>query len=41
MGGFWGYPGADVAAIWVIGGLSACCLLCARLFVRGRFLPRR
>lgn len=34
MSEFWGYPYADVLAVVVIGGLSAVCLLCARLFVR-------
>jgi hypothetical protein len=36
MSSFWGYAGADELAIWVIGGLSLACLVCARLFVRGR-----
>lgn len=36
MSAFWGYPGADLAAMLTIGGLSLACLICARLFVRGR-----
>jgi hypothetical protein len=31
---FWGYPYADLLALAVIGGLSAACLLCARLYVK-------
>lgn len=34
MSEFWGYAGADVLAILVIGGASLICLLCARLFVK-------
>ena len=34
MSQFWGFPYADDLAILVIGGLSAACLICARLFVR-------
>lgn len=33
MSDFWGYAGADVLAFIVIGGASAVCLLCARVFV--------
>jgi hypothetical protein len=34
MSQFWGFPDADILAILVIGGLSAACLVCARLFVK-------
>ena len=34
MSAFWGYGGADLLAIAVIGGFSALCLVCARLFVK-------
>jgi hypothetical protein len=34
MSEFWGYAGADVLAILVIGGASLICLICARLFVK-------
>lgn len=34
MSGFWGYPYADVLAIVITTGLSAVCLLCARLYVK-------
>jgi hypothetical protein len=34
MSEFWGYPYADVLAIVAIAGLSAVCLLCARLYVK-------
>lgn len=34
MSAFWGYPYADVLAVLVIGGCSATCLVCARLFVK-------
>jgi hypothetical protein len=33
MSEFWGYAGADILAIIVIGGLSLACLICARMFV--------
>jgi hypothetical protein len=33
MNQFWGYAGADVLAVIVLGGLSILCLVCARLFV--------
>jgi len=33
MSSFWGYAGADVLAFLVIGGASALCLICARIFV--------
>lgn len=35
MSQFWGYAGADIAAVIVIAVLSLSCLVCARLFVRG------
>lgn len=35
MSEFWGYPYADVLAVIIIGGLSATCLLCAKLFLNG------
>ena len=35
MSPFWGFPGADTLAILIIGGLSAACLVCAKLFVKG------
>ena len=35
MSEFWGYPYADIAAIIIISGLSAICLLCAKLFLNG------
>lgn len=35
MSAFWGYAGADVLAIVVIGGASAICLACAIAFVKG------
>lgn len=35
MNTFWGYPGADMLAIAVIGAGSALCLLCAVWFVKG------
>jgi hypothetical protein len=35
MSAFWGYAGADVLAIVVIGGASALCLFCAVVFVKG------
>jgi len=34
MNEFWGYAGADVLSIVIIGGLSAACLICAWLFVK-------
>jgi hypothetical protein len=34
MSEFWGYPYADVLAVLVIGGFSAACLFCARVFVK-------
>lgn len=34
MNTFWGYAGADLLAILVIGVASAACLASARLFVR-------
>lgn len=34
MSQFWGYAGADMAAVVVIAVLSLSCLVCARLFVR-------
>lgn len=34
MSEFWGYAGADILAIVVIGGASLTCLVCARLFVK-------
>lgn len=34
MSVFWGYPGADILAVIIIGAASAICLLCARLFVQ-------
>jgi hypothetical protein len=33
MSEFWGYGGADILAILVIGGASLGCLVCAWLFV--------
>lgn len=33
MSTFWGYAGADVLAIVIIGGASFICLICARKFV--------
>jgi hypothetical protein len=33
MSAFWGYASADTFAILVIGGASALCLICARLFL--------
>ena len=33
MSDFWGYAGADILAILLIGGVSFICLLCARKFV--------
>jgi len=33
MSDFWGYAGADALAFIVIGGASAICLICARVFV--------
>ncbi len=33
MSSFWGYPGADLLAILIIGGASLICLICARKFV--------
>ena len=33
MSDFWGYAGADILAILLIGGVSFICLLCARIFV--------
>lgn len=35
MSEFWGYAGADVLAILVIGAASLICLICARRFVSG------
>ncbi len=35
MTSFWGYAGADVLAIVVIGGASAMCLVSALMFVKG------
>lgn len=32
---FWGYPGAELLAIVIIGGATAICLACALIFVRG------
>lgn len=34
MTAFWGYAGADLLAIGIIGGLSVICLICGVLFVR-------
>ena len=34
MSSFWGYPGADVFAVVVIGGVSAFSLFSAYLFVK-------
>jgi hypothetical protein len=34
MSYFWGYDGADMLAIVVIGGISFICLICARIFVK-------
>jgi hypothetical protein len=34
MSSFWGYPGADLFAVVVIGGVSALSLLSAYLFVK-------
>lgn len=34
MSHFWGYAGADIFAIVVIGGVSFVCLICARVFVK-------
>ncbi len=34
MSNFWGYAGADTLAIFVIGGVSFICLICARMFVK-------
>ncbi|CAG0956711.1 hypothetical protein MTYP_00500 [Methylophilaceae bacterium] len=34
MSEFWGYAGADILAILVIGGASLACLISARIFVR-------
>jgi len=36
MDAFWGYAGADHLAVAIIGGLSFCCLVSARLFVARR-----
>lgn len=33
MSEFWGYAGADILAIVVIGGVSLICLICAKIFV--------
>jgi len=33
MSTFWGYAGADVVAILIIGTASLICLICARKFV--------
>ena len=33
MSAFWGYIGADLLAILIIGGASLICLICARRFV--------
>ena len=34
MSYFWGYDGADMLDIVVIGGISFICLICARIFVK-------
>lgn len=34
MSEFWGYVGADILAIIIIGSASLVCLISARLFVR-------
>jgi len=34
MNEFWGYPGADVLSIVIIGGLSVACLISAWLYVK-------
>jgi hypothetical protein len=34
MNEFWGYPGADLLSVLVIGGISAVCLVCAWIFVK-------
>ncbi len=34
MSEFWGYAGADLLAILVIGGASLACLISARMFVK-------
>lgn len=34
MSDFWGYVGADILAILVIGGASLICLISARMFVK-------
>lgn len=35
MSSFWGYQGADLLAIVIIGGATAICLACALAFVQG------
>lgn len=34
MSEFWGYAGADILAIIIIGSASLACLISARFFVR-------
>lgn len=33
MSSFWGYPGADILAVVIIGGATVLCLVCAVIFV--------